>query len=454
MAFPRDLARDTGDGLHQGPASLLRTSRAALAPRLALSPAEDTRPKPWTLSRAEEGWIFAVGLAVRIAFLTLSGTYVFRPDYFGFGWEAGRIASALAGGRGFSDPFHGPTGPTAWLAPLYPFVLAGIFKLFGTYAPLSGWITLAFNSACSAATSVVLFRLGAELFNEGTGRLAGWTWALLPYAIYWPTRVVWDTCLTAFLLALVVLLTIRLGRARSRGPWALYGLTWGLLALANPVALSFTPVSWIWVLLERRRRGVSSLPGALGAGALALACVAPWLARNSVAFGGPVFIRDNFGAELRLGNGPGGLGEWMFWLHPTQDREQLARYRRMGEAAYVDERGREALAFIAGHPRLFLANTARRIYWFWCGTTKGEPDDPFLLLRAIAFTATSLLSFLGLAGMVRARRREGLLFAGLLILFPLVYYVTFVLVRYRHPIEPEMALLIVSLFSSARAPRY
>src|SRR5216684_4156786 len=69
--------------------------------------------------------IFAAGMALRVAFLTASGAYVFRPDYFGFGWEAGRIASSLAAGRGFCDPFQGATGPTAWVAPLYPVVLAG-----------------------------------------------------------------------------------------------------------------------------------------------------------------------------------------------------------------------------------------------------------------------------------------------------------------------------------------
>src|SRR5258708_10553705 len=89
--------------------------------------------------------IFAAGMVWRVAFRTASGAYVFRPDYFGFGWEAGRIASSLAAGRGFCDPFQGATGPTAWVAPLYPVVLAGIFRAFGTYSPLSGWVALTFN---------------------------------------------------------------------------------------------------------------------------------------------------------------------------------------------------------------------------------------------------------------------------------------------------------------------
>jgi 4-amino-4-deoxy-L-arabinose transferase-like glycosyltransferase len=392
--------------------------------------------------------IFAVGMGVRLAFLTASGAYVFHPNYFGFGWEAWRIASSLAAGHGFSDPFHGTTGPTAWLPPAYPFLLGVIFRLFGTYSRLSGWVVLTFNSACSVLTALVLYRLGSELFGERTGRWAGWTWALLPYAVYWPTRVVWDTSLTAFLLALVLLLTLRLGRSPSPGLFASFALAWALLALANPVALSFALPSWAWVGWEQRRRGVLRPARLLSAGCLALLCVAPWLVRNYRTFGELVFIRSNFGEELRLGNGPGGRGEWMAWLHPTQDPQQFERYRELGEVAYVSDRGREALDFIRQHPELFLVNTARRIYWFWFGTTRGEPHDPFPLLRTFAFADASLLSLAGLGLMIWSRRREGLLFAALFLLFPLVYYVTFVLTRYRHPIEPEMLLLIVYLLSS------
>src|SRR5262249_40898891 len=47
--------------------------------------------------------------------------------------EAGNIASALAQGHGFSEVFRKPTGPTAWLAPVYPLLLASIFRLFGIF---------------------------------------------------------------------------------------------------------------------------------------------------------------------------------------------------------------------------------------------------------------------------------------------------------------------------------
>src|SRR5689334_2826877 len=48
-----------------------------------------------------------------------------------FEQEAGNIALALSQGHGFSDLFRKPTGPTAWLAPVYPWVVSLIFRVFG-----------------------------------------------------------------------------------------------------------------------------------------------------------------------------------------------------------------------------------------------------------------------------------------------------------------------------------
>src|SRR5580704_16620652 len=85
--------------------------------------------------------IFWTALIVRLLYITLAHTYRIRlaNDDFEFGWEMGRIARALATGFGYSDPFEGHTGPTAWTPPLYPLLLAGVFKLFGVYTLASAW---------------------------------------------------------------------------------------------------------------------------------------------------------------------------------------------------------------------------------------------------------------------------------------------------------------------------
>ena len=103
--------------------------------------------------------IFWVGVPVRVLYMTLAHTYRIRPaeDHFQFGWEAGRIARALVTGYGYSDPFANAfiahTGPTAWLPPLYPLLVAGVFKVFGVYTHASAWVLFTINSVFSAATA-------------------------------------------------------------------------------------------------------------------------------------------------------------------------------------------------------------------------------------------------------------------------------------------------------------
>src|SRR5581483_9028198 len=99
-------------------------------------------------------FIVAVALLLRLLVITVGHTYRITPrrDYFQFGWEAGRIARSIATNQGFSSPTDLPTGPTAWEAPLYPYLLAGVFKLFGVYSRGSAWIILALNSVFSGLT--------------------------------------------------------------------------------------------------------------------------------------------------------------------------------------------------------------------------------------------------------------------------------------------------------------
>ena len=96
---------------------------------LLLSAAGGLKPE----LRSSGWWLSAFGL--RFGWIIVAHTYRFKAvdDNFSFGWEMGRIGRSLALGQGFSNPFNATTGPTAWEPPLDPFVIAGVFKLFGIY---------------------------------------------------------------------------------------------------------------------------------------------------------------------------------------------------------------------------------------------------------------------------------------------------------------------------------
>ena len=49
------------------------------------------------------------------------------------GTENERVAASLAAGQGWANAFNRDTGPTAHTPPLYPLLLAGIYRLCGDY---------------------------------------------------------------------------------------------------------------------------------------------------------------------------------------------------------------------------------------------------------------------------------------------------------------------------------
>src|SRR3984893_4908469 len=123
----------------------------------------ETTPRSW---RQSVLFIVVVAFLLRLAVIAIGHTYRVTPrrDHFQFGWEMGRIARSIAMGQGFSSPTDLPTGPSAWAPPLYPYILAGVFKVFGVYSQLSAWVIFTFNSIFSALTCLTLYRIAENIY--------------------------------------------------------------------------------------------------------------------------------------------------------------------------------------------------------------------------------------------------------------------------------------------------
>ena len=403
--------------------------------------------------------LFLAALLVRLLYLTFAHTYRLRPgeDHFQFGWEMGRIARALVTGYGYADPFHGHTGPTAWVPPLYPLLMAGVFKCFGVYTLRSAWVLLALNSLFSAAVAPLVFELGLHLFGSGDqarslALWSGWLWALYPAALQYAVRWPWEMSVTTALFTYTLVLAFRLRaepRIHTLRRWAAFGLTWGFIALSNSTLLLFLPVCGFWIVLGQRSR--RTLAGTGFAAAIFLAVLAPWTLRNQRAFHTLIPLRGNFGAEMAMGNGPGANGLLMEYNHPFQAAEQFRQYAALGEVAYVRQRGQFADAAIAHDPGLFLRDTLKRVYFFWASVP--HPADKAWytdFFRVLDFSFLSLAGLLGLGLALRRRIRGAGLLACAFLLLPLPYYFVTVHARFRHPLEPLITLFAVFLFQSAQ----
>src|SRR5271165_3196892 len=84
----------------------------------------------------------AAGLLVRVVYI-LAGRLYHLDTQRWWAFEMANIGYSLALGHGFSSPWRGSTGPTAWTAPLYPWVVSLAFVPTGRLSRFS----------CSTASS-------------------------------------------------------------------------------------------------------------------------------------------------------------------------------------------------------------------------------------------------------------------------------------------------------------
>ena len=109
----------------------------------------------------------ATGLAIRLIVMSFLYTVQLDPrqENFRFGFETGRIARSIAQGEGFSSPLYVKTGPTAWMTPVYPYIIAGFFKVFGIYTRAAAFAILSFNALTSAVTCLPIFFFARKSFG-------------------------------------------------------------------------------------------------------------------------------------------------------------------------------------------------------------------------------------------------------------------------------------------------
>jgi 4-amino-4-deoxy-L-arabinose transferase-like glycosyltransferase len=400
------------------------------------------------------GAICLLALVVRLFLIFHFDTWHIDPhgDYFNYGFEAGRLARSLAEGQGYASPFHLSTGPSAWIAPGYPWLLATLFRIFGIYSPGAALTALLINSLFSALTCAAIYYLGREVFDVGTGLVGAAIFAVLPASIFHAVNSFWDVTISTCLLTVLIILLARLehgGQSKSLTLATFIGILVGVLALFNPACLSVFAVSLLWIAICRRSEFLSLFPEFALMVTLPFLICLPWLLRNQRVLH-QFTLKSNFGTELRIGNNPTARytpqAEVMS-LHPSTDELEL--YRSLGEIGYVDYCKQEATRFIRSHPGEFVRLVVRRIEVFWGGVdtlSKGnlKATGNLSSLKPLISSMLTALAVLGLLVGFRPKRHMLLLLP--ILIYPLPYYIAHAMNRYRLPLEPLLSLWIAQFF--------
>jgi len=423
--------------------------------------------------------IFLVALTLRLVAVRLfyNSTWNEYADHLYFGFETGRIARSIAEGHGFGNPLSVPTGPTAWLTPIYPYLVAGAFKLFGVYSKASALVMLSLNSLFSALICFPLFHAAKRSFGRSVAATACWIWTLFPYFIYIPAGFVWDTCLGGLLVATLFLSALKLKDQPGSGKsWFGFGVFGGLCTLTNASTLTLCPILAAWAIYPLWKapkvpresqtphsprishgRPLWLSPAILVTAGLMLTLL-PWQIRNYRTFHTSVPLRSPFWAAFWVGN-DGDTSSWMdLNVHPSTSAEEQAAFARLGEISYMQEKRRQSLAFLAQHPGLYVVLCFRRFIYVWTGFWNFDASnvqDEFHgfanVYLTLSLSATMLLGLwrawrnsiaLGDGATSGSSSRQAVLpYALVLFFYPLVFYLSSPTIRYRHVIDPEVVVL-------------
>jgi 4-amino-4-deoxy-L-arabinose transferase-like glycosyltransferase len=399
----------------------------------------ESRPQPaggntptWT--------VLGIALLLRVGVI-LQVIFHYPPGWlYTRGNEMGFLAQSLLAGHGLGSPFGVPTGPTAFIAPAYPILIAGIFKVFGINSVASAVVILLAQTAAALLTIWLMMRIARALFSARAALIAGLIWACAPPLLFIPT-IFWDTSFAICALTGLFALVLELRPSPSKLAWLALGAFCALIALLNS-ALIFTAAAlllWLAVQAPRGERARSLL-----AVCTFVIVFSPWPIRNAQVFHAFIPLRTTVGEELWMGNHPRSTGFLDESLFPTYNAAELAEYRQVGELAFTRNKSTLAWDYIRQNPATFVSLSARRVIRFWTGSGTLNGSALFALYASF----TTVFGLIGLWLLIRSRRYAlAACFAIPFLLFPLPYYITHAEFRYRLLIDPLLTILAAYVFT-------
>lgn len=249
---------------------------------------------PWGRGRDEAG-VVAVALAARMAVVAWACAR-FPAVEDGHYYDV--LARRLASGDGYT--WLWPDGAVTFAAhyPVgYPAMLALAYRIFGA----SGAAGMTVNALVGTLAAWAAYRLvDGDRVARWRPLAAGLVVALHPALVPYTAAFMTEGVTAALLLAATALAARARASARPR-PWLVTtGLLMGAVTLVRPQSLLLAPVLGLLAAAPSATWRARLVRGGLVT-ALALACVAPWTARNCVRMHRCALVSVNGGWNLLIG---------------------------------------------------------------------------------------------------------------------------------------------------------
>jgi len=397
--------------------------------------------------------VFVVALGIRLAHYSDVRHSVLHEGYLHL-YDAryyDLLARRIVAGEGLSDEVY-------FMAPAYPYFLAGIYRVFGGLSPetahedsdYGGEIVAAAYVQCvlGAVICLAIFMLALRAGGTLAGVLAGFGAAC--YGVF----IAQDGLLMAtqfITLVNVVALLVFQQAARSRRSawWILAGVLLGACIWAHGTALLLLPFLAAWIAFAVPSTGWRQRIGRVTAMLVpALLCVAAATIRNYVVGHDLVLLTSNSGMNFFIGNNPDATGSFrplpadLAALPGAVQAWHLTGQTRKPSDPPPSEVSRRlmqrGLEFVRTQPARWAGLLWLKFRLFWNAVEVGVGDQYYFYRQFSRVLRLPLLSFgtvapLGLLGVIcTARRwRELSLFYIWLGVQAAAYTLFFVTSRYR-----------------------
>jgi 4-amino-4-deoxy-L-arabinose transferase-like glycosyltransferase len=377
---------------------------------------------------------------------------VVDPEYYD-AWARQIAAGDWLGARAF------------YMDPLYPYVLAGLYRVVGHDLLLARLLNVGF----SAGTCLLVARLGRQIGGRAVGGLAALGFALYAPELFYVGEI--DKTSLSLLLGAAAL---TLGLDHTPRARFAAGAAMAAAALTRANFLLFVPLGVLALLLEPGTRQARLRRAAVfAAGAMLVLSPVAW--RNHHVSGAWVLTTTQAGQNFYTGNNPsnpyGAYGAVPF-VRPNPHFEEVdfrtAAEAKIGRPMSPQEVSafwfREGLAHLAAEPAFAARAFGRKLVLFWNDFEISDNQDQYLLERfswvlrlpLLDFGMVAPLALLGAVSGFRRHRRVRLL-VGFVVVYWASLVVFFLFSRYRLPVVlallPLAALGVSEAVTRLRARR-
>lgn len=336
--------------------------------------------------------------------------------------------------------------PSVLRAPLYPWILAFSYYLFGRHYIAILLIQAVAGACCAPLLALIGKQITGSIW---TGLLAAVMFILNPVLIF-STGLLYSETLYLLLLLAATYLWLKLGavpqrwRVTAAASGVLFG--WSLLMKPNLLLFPIWLLVWAWIVFRNIRRAVGLVACITLAAALV---VLPWSIRNYAVTAALIPVSANTGLNLLQGNNDQVNGGAL-------DVRYIDPLPQLSETARDDMYKQWAVEWIRGHPASFIRLIPLKLYKFFSPLETSNRGAFVTWASPFAFMGYGLFYLIAIIGMLQAWSRwRNWSLVGMLILYPTLMAIAFYGgTRYGLAVQPFLMLFAAEAVRNLLASAY